>query len=38
LNRTLVDEHKLTLVDVRLLEILDNVETGAAGWAIWRSS
>jgi len=30
LNRTLVDEHKLSLVDVRLLEILDNAETGAA--------
>ena len=30
LNRTLVDEHKLSLVDVRLLEILDNSETGSA--------
>lgn len=30
LNRTLVDQHKLSLVDVRLLEILDNSETGAA--------
>lgn len=30
LNRGLVDKHKLSLVDVRLLEILDNSETGAA--------
>ena len=30
LNRALVDEHKLTLVDVRLLEILDKSETGSA--------
>ncbi len=30
LNRTLVDQHKLSLVDVRLLEILDNSESGAA--------
>lgn len=30
LNRTLVDQHKLSLVDVRLLEILDNSDTGAA--------
>lgn len=30
LNRTLVDQHKLSLVDVRLLEILDNTESGAA--------
>ncbi len=30
LNRGLVDKHKLTLVDVRLLEILDNSETGSA--------
>ncbi len=30
LNRGLVDKHKLSLVDVRLLEILDNSETGSA--------
>ncbi|WP_179471317.1 MarR family winged helix-turn-helix transcriptional regulator [Mycolicibacterium vinylchloridicum] len=30
LNRGLVEKHKLSLVDVRLLEILDNSETGAA--------
>lgn len=30
LNRGLVDQHKLSLVDVRLLEILDNSDTGAA--------
>jgi len=30
LNRDLTDRHKLTLVDVRLLEILDSSETG---WA-----
>lgn len=30
LNRSLIDEHKLTLVDVRLLEILDKSEGGSA--------
>ena len=30
LNRTLSDSHKLSLVDVRLLEILDKSETGSA--------
>lgn len=30
LNRVLVEEHKLTLVDVRLLEILDHSQTGSA--------
>ena len=30
LNRTLVDQHKLSLVDVRLLEILDTAEAGSA--------
>lgn len=29
LNRTLSDQHKLTLVDVRLLDILDKSETGS---------
>lgn len=29
LNRTLSDSHKLTLVDVRLLDILDKSETGS---------
>ena len=29
LNRTLSEEHKLTLVDVRLLDILDKSETGS---------
>ena len=28
LNRTLSEQHKLTLVDVRLLEILDKSATG----------
>lgn len=30
LNRTLSEAHKLSLVDVRLLEILDSSETGSA--------
>jgi len=30
LNRGLMDEHKLTLIDVRLLEILDHSSTGSA--------
>jgi DNA-binding MarR family transcriptional regulator len=30
LNRTLSDDHRLTLVDFRLLEILDKSETGSA--------
>lgn len=30
LNRTLTDQHKLTLVDVRLLEILSSSENGSA--------
>ncbi len=30
LNRGLVDEHKLTLFDVRVLEILDNSPAGSA--------
>ena len=30
LNRTLTEAHKLNLVDVRLLEILDTSETGSA--------
>lgn len=30
LNRTLTDQHKLTLVDVRLLEILSTSENGSA--------
>lgn len=30
LNRELMDDHKLTLVDVRLLEILDHSSTGSA--------
>lgn len=30
LNRTLAEQHKLTLVDVRLLEILDRSESGSA--------
>jgi DNA-binding MarR family transcriptional regulator len=30
LNRTLTEAHKLNLVDVRLLEILDKSETGSA--------
>lgn len=30
LNRTLSEQHKLTLVDVRLLDILDKSETGSA--------
>ena len=30
LNRTLTEAHKLTLVDVRLLEILDKSESGSA--------
>lgn len=30
LNRTLSEQHKLTLVDVRLLEILDKSATGSA--------
>jgi DNA-binding MarR family transcriptional regulator len=30
LNRTLNEQHKLSLVDVRLLEILDKSETGSA--------
>jgi DNA-binding transcriptional ArsR family regulator len=30
LNRTLSEQHKLSLVDVRLLEILSSSETGAA--------
>lgn len=38
LNRGLVDKHKLSLVDVRLLEILDNSETGAARMGILPNS
>lgn len=30
LNRKLAEQHKLTLVDVRLLEILENSDSGSA--------
>ena len=35
LNKSLVEEHRLTLNDVRLLDVLDRSPTGRRGWATW---
>ena len=35
LNRGLVESHKLTLVDVRVLDMLNNHQAAPRGWAIW---